>query len=111
MFENMHIISTAQKAKLSLGIHRELVPGSPCISKSTDAQVPYIKWGRSMHTVSPLHLWTPSHGLKIVLVFIGKTSVCKWMLTVQIILFKDQLHIKEASLFFRLNFSVHTLYN
>lgn len=27
------------------------------ITKSEDAQIPYIKWQRSMHTVGLLHLW------------------------------------------------------
>ena len=56
--------------KLSLGIHRSWFQDLLWIVKSTDTQVPYINWHRSMHIVSPLHLWTLNCGSKIVQVFI-----------------------------------------
>lgn len=35
--------------------HGVLVPGPPQIPRSTDAQVPYVKWCRAWHTVAPPH--------------------------------------------------------
>lgn len=37
----------------------------PETPKSTDAQVPYVKRRRAMHTVSPPQVKIPNHGLKI----------------------------------------------
>lgn len=65
---------TPPKLRLSLFIHRGLVPGPPWIPKSLDAQVPYIKWHRSVHTAGSPHLWTPSHGSKTVQVFTEKNA-------------------------------------
>lgn len=45
-----------------------LVPGPPQIPRSTESQVPYIKWCRAWHTVAPPHIQIPNHRLKIMLV-------------------------------------------
>lgn len=42
------------------------------IPKSSDAQVPYITWRRSMHTFGPSHPQTHNCGLKTVQVFTEK---------------------------------------
>lgn len=49
---------------------RDLFQEPPRLSQSVDAPVPYIKWCRSMHTVSPPHLRTSNLGSKTVHVFI-----------------------------------------
>lgn len=33
-----------------------------------DAQIPYVKWHRTMHRVSLPHLWTPNRRWKILVV-------------------------------------------
>lgn len=45
-----HGIWANSLVQFSLGICRKLIPGCPAISKSWDAQVPYVKWSS---TVSP----------------------------------------------------------
>lgn len=56
----------------------------PPIPTSAESLVPYIKWCRSMYTVSPLYLQTPNHGPKTVQVFTEKKFAYKWTCTVQI---------------------------
>lgn len=46
-------------------------PGSPWTPKSTDAQVLYIKWCRTMRTVGFPHPRIPNHRSKIVLLMSG----------------------------------------
>ena len=41
------------------------------ISKSADVQVPYMKWSRTMNTMSPPHLQIPIRGQKILFLIHG----------------------------------------
>lgn len=52
--ENPHITLIHPKTKSSLGIGEGLVLGPQQIPRSMDAQVLYIKWHRTLHTVGPL---------------------------------------------------------
>lgn len=44
---------------MSLGIHGVLVPGPPRIPKSTNVQVPYAKWCRTMHIIGSPQIPSP----------------------------------------------------
>lgn len=57
-----------------------------------DAQVPCIKWHKSMHTVSVPYLWTSNHGSKIVQVFIQKILPIHGPAQLKPVLINDQLH-------------------
>ena len=54
----------------SFGIHRGLVPGHPADTKSTDAQVPYIKW----HSTVGESSGSASYGERVVPVPQGKAG-------------------------------------
>lgn len=72
--KHLCITWTPQKLRCP-SVYGELVPGAPHVPhmpKSADAQVPYIKRQRSMHTVGSPHPRTPNHGSKKVQVLIKK---------------------------------------
>lgn len=85
MVENPCMNLTVPKLHESLGICEGLFPGHPVTTtdmdteiQSMDAQVPYVKWCRSVYAFGPPHLHTPSFRPKTVWVFIGKKIICKW---------------------------------
>lgn len=78
------LLLTLQKLCCLLLSSRELVSGAP-----RDIKIyPRTKWCRAVHTVGPLHLWTPSQGLKTAHVSIEKNPHVSGPMS-----FKGQLYI------------------
>lgn len=72
----MHNFLTHSKLSCLLLSGRDSFQDSLRITKSIDAQVHYIKWHRSMYTVSLLYAWTPTRGLKNCTGIYWKTKIC-----------------------------------
>lgn len=64
-------LTPPKQLQSSLGIYRELVPGPLRIPTVVDAQVPFIKWRTTMHTIGPPHLPIPNQGSKILYLIQG----------------------------------------
>lgn len=59
-------------------------------TKSADAQVPSMKWHRSMHTARPPHPW-----IETVQVFIEKTTRVRGPAQFKPMFFNGQLHSRQ----------------
>lgn len=71
------------------------------IPKSMNAQVPYIKWCRSMYTVNPAHLWTPNWVSKTVPESTENNPHISEPMQVKLVLYKCQLSMSLPSEFFQ----------
>lgn len=63
------------------------------IQKSSDVQIPYIKWCRSVHTVRFRNPWTPNLRSKTVQVIYGKYPCISGSVQFKPMLFKGQLYL------------------
>lgn len=64
-------------------------PGPPADTKISECLCPLYKWHWSMHTVIPLHLWTPKRKSKTVRYLLKKIHV-----EFEPVLFKGQLYFQ-----------------